>query len=72
MSQPPQDNPGAKYWDDLVKEFDFSSDEKREIRAGADHMIAEVRARRLCQPAAPASRQDSTATEEAATRGGAR
>jgi hypothetical protein len=47
MSQPPLNNPGARYWDDLVEEFDFSPAEKREIREGADHMIAEVRARRL-------------------------
>jgi hypothetical protein len=44
MSQPPLNNPGARYWDDLVEEFDFSPDEKREIRQGAQHMIAEVRA----------------------------
>ena len=49
MSQPPLNNPGARYWDDLVEEFDFSPDEKREIRAGADHMIAEVRAQRLAE-----------------------
>jgi hypothetical protein len=24
MSQPPLNNPGARYWDDLVEEFDFS------------------------------------------------
>ena len=49
MSQPLLNNPGARYWDDLVEEFDFSPDEKREIRQGADHMIAEVRARRLAE-----------------------
>ena len=49
MSQPPLNNSGARYWNDLVEEFDFSPDEKREIREGADHMIAEVRARRLAE-----------------------
>ena len=49
MSQPPLNNPGARYWEDLVEEFGFSPDEKREIRAGADHMVAEVRARRLAE-----------------------
>jgi predicted XRE-type DNA-binding protein len=47
--QPPLNNPGARYWNDLVEEFDFTPDEKREIREGADHMIAEVRARRLAE-----------------------
>jgi hypothetical protein len=47
MSQPPLNNPGARYWDDLVEEFNFSAEEKQEIRSGADRMIAEVRARRL-------------------------
>jgi hypothetical protein len=46
MNQPPLNNVDARYWDDLVEEFDFSPDEKREIRQGADHMIAEARARR--------------------------
>jgi hypothetical protein len=32
MSQPPLNNPCARDWDDLVEEFDFSPDEKREIR----------------------------------------
>jgi hypothetical protein len=49
MSQPPLNNPGARYWDELVEEFDFSPDEHREIREGANHMIAEVRARRLAE-----------------------
>jgi hypothetical protein len=35
MSQPPLNNSGARYWNDLVEEFDFSPDEKREIREGA-------------------------------------
>jgi hypothetical protein len=38
MSQPPLNNPGARHWDDLMDEFDFSPDEKREIGEGADHI----------------------------------
>ena len=63
MSQPPLNNPGARYWDDLVEEFDFSPDEKREMRAGADGMIAEVRARRL---AGVRDHQNATQVEVAA------
>jgi transcriptional regulator with XRE-family HTH domain len=66
MSQPPLNNPGARYWDDLVEEFDFSPDEKREIREGADHMIAEVRARRLAEVR---KRQNATQVEVAAAMG---
>lgn len=47
MSQPPLRNPDARYWDDLVEEFDFSPEEKRQIREGADRMIVEVQASRL-------------------------
>ena len=63
MSQPPLNNPGARYWEDLVEEFGFSPDEKREIRAGADHMVAEVRARRLAEVR---KRQNATQVEVAA------
>jgi DNA-directed RNA polymerase specialized sigma subunit len=66
MSQPPLNNPGARYWDDLVEEFGFSPDEKREIRVGADHMIAEVRARRLAEVR---KRQNATQVEVAAAMG---
>ena len=66
MSQPPLNNPGSRSWDDLVDEFDFSPEEKRQIRAGADHMIAEVRARRL---AGVRKRQNATQVEVAAAMG---
>lgn len=49
MSNSPISNPNARYWDDLVEEFEFSPEEKRDIREGADRMIAEVRARRLAE-----------------------
>ena len=51
MSQPPLNNPGARYWEDLVEELDFSPDEKRAIREGASQMIVEVRTRRLAEAA---------------------
>jgi len=63
MSQPPLNNPGARYWEDLVEEFGFSPDERREIRVGVDHMIAEVRARRLAEVR---KRQNATQVEVAA------
>ena len=66
MSQPPLNNPGARYWDDLVEEFGFSPDEEREVRAGADHMVAEVRARRLAEVR---KRQYATQVEVAAAMG---
>jgi hypothetical protein len=47
MSNPPLNNPNARYRDDLIEEFDFTPQETQEIREGADRMIAEVRARRL-------------------------
>jgi hypothetical protein len=49
MSQPPLNNPNARYWDDLVQEFDFSPEEQDVIRSGAGQMIAEVRAQRLAE-----------------------
>lgn len=58
--------PGARYWDDVVEEFDFSPAEKREIREGADHMIAKVRARRLAEFR---KRQSATQVEVAAAMG---
>ena len=66
MSQPPLNNPGARYWDDLVEEFDFSPAENHEIREGANHMIAEVRARRLAEVR---KRQNATQVEVAAAMG---
>src|ERR1700689_3168917 len=66
MSEPPLNNSGARYWNDLVEEFDFSPDEKREIREGADHMIAEVRARRLAEVR---KRHKATQVEVAAAMG---
>jgi len=47
VKQPPLNNPNARYWDDLIQEFDFSLEEQEAVRSGADHMIAEVRAQRL-------------------------
>jgi predicted XRE-type DNA-binding protein len=46
-SQPPLSSPRSRSWDDLAQDFDFSPAERRQIREGADRMIAEVRARRL-------------------------
>jgi predicted XRE-type DNA-binding protein len=66
MSQPSLNNPGSRSWDDLVEEFDFSPQEKRQIREGADHLIAEVRARRLADVR---KRQNATQVEVAAAMG---
>jgi predicted XRE-type DNA-binding protein len=66
MKQPPQNKPGARTWDDLVEEFAFSPEEKREVRAGADRMIAEVRAERLAEVR---RRQNATQVEVAAAMG---
>lgn len=66
MNQPPQNNPGARTWDHLVEEFAFSPEEKQAIRAGADRMIAEVRARRLADVR---RRQNATQVEVAAAMG---
>lgn len=49
MAQPLLKDPNARYWDDLVEDFDFTAKEKKEIRDGADQMIAEARARRLAE-----------------------
>ena len=49
MSTPPLNNPNARYWDDLVEDFDFTPEEKEAVRSGADRMIAEVRAQRLAE-----------------------
>jgi DNA-binding XRE family transcriptional regulator len=66
MNNPPQNSRGARPWDDLVEEFSFSPEEKREIREGADRMIAEVRARRLAEVR---KRQNATQVEVAAAMG---
>lgn len=66
MSNPPLNNPNARYWDDLVEEFDFTPRETQEIRDGADRMIAEVRARRLAEVR---KRQNATQVEVAAAMG---
>src|SRR5215472_3795867 len=63
MSQPPLNNPDARYWDDLVQDFDFSPEEKEAIRVGADRMITEVRAQRLADVR---KRQNATQVEVAA------
>ena len=49
MSQPSLNSPDTRYWDDLVDDFDFTTEENLEIREGDDRMIAEVRARRLAE-----------------------
>lgn len=66
MSQPPRSSPASRSWDDLVQDFDFSPEEKRQIREGADHMIAEVRAHRLVEVR---KRQNVTQVEVAAVLG---
>lgn len=66
MSNPPLNNPNARYWDDLVEEFDFTPQETQEIRDGADRMIAEVRAQRLAEVR---KRQNATPVEVAAAMG---
>lgn len=66
MSNRPPNNPDARYWDDLVEEFNFTVEEKREIRDGADRMIAEVRAQRLAEIR---KRQHATQVEVAAAMG---
>jgi hypothetical protein len=35
MSNPPLNNPNARYWDDLVEEFDFTPQETQEITLAA-------------------------------------
>jgi hypothetical protein len=49
VNKPPLNNLNARYWDDLVADFDFSPEEQEAVRTGADRMIAEVRARRLAE-----------------------
>lgn len=66
MNQPPLNNPNARYWDDLVQDFDFSPDEKEAIQSGADRMITEVRAQRLADVR---KRQNATQVEVAAAMG---
>lgn len=66
MSRDPLNNPNAVYWDDLVEDFAFTSDEQEQIRAGADQMIAQVRAHRLAEVR---KRQHATQVEVAAAMG---
>ena len=66
MSRYPLNNPNAVYWDDLVEDFAFTSDEQEQIRAGADQMIAQVRAHRLAEVR---KRQHATQVEVAAAMG---
>ena len=66
MSNPPQNSRNVWSWDDLVEEFSFSPEEIREIREGADRMIAEVRARRLAEVR---KRQNAMQVEAAAAMG---
>jgi DNA-binding XRE family transcriptional regulator len=66
MNQPPLNNPNARYWDDLVQEFDFTPEEQEAIRSGAERMIAEVRAQRLAEVR---KRQNATQVEVAAAMG---
>ncbi|HET7017707.1 MAG TPA: helix-turn-helix transcriptional regulator [Streptosporangiaceae bacterium] len=66
MSQPPLNNPNARYWDDLVQDFDFSADEQQAIRSGADRMVTEIRAQRLAEVR---KRQNATQVEVAAAMG---
>ena len=66
MSQLPLNNPNARYWDDLVREFGFSAEEQEAVRSGADRMIAGVRAQRLAEVR---KRQNATQVEVAAAMG---
>jgi DNA-binding XRE family transcriptional regulator len=66
LSHPPLNGPDSRSWDDLVEEFDFSPAERRQIRDGADQMIAEVRARRLAEIR---KRQNATQVEVAGAMG---
>lgn len=66
LSPPRLNSPGSRSWDDLIEEFGFSPEEKRQVRPGADRMIAEVRARRLVEVR---NRQNTTQAEVAAAMG---
>jgi predicted XRE-type DNA-binding protein len=66
VSRDPLNNPNAAYWEDLVEDFAFTSDEQEQIRAGADQMIAQVRAHRLAEVR---KRQHATQVEVAAAMG---
>jgi DNA-binding transcriptional regulator YiaG len=48
LSHSPRSSP-ARPWEDLAGDFGFSAEETRQIRTGADHLIAEVRARRVAE-----------------------
>lgn len=66
MSNPPLNNPNARYRDDLVEDFGFTPEEQQAVRSGADRMIAEVRAQRLAEVR---KRQNATQVEAAAALG---
>jgi predicted XRE-type DNA-binding protein len=42
-------DPDARSWDDLKRDLEFSEDERKEIAAGAQRLIAEARALRLSE-----------------------
>jgi DNA-binding XRE family transcriptional regulator len=66
MSQPPRSSPAARSWGDLAGNFAFSPEEERQIRDGADQMVAEVRILRLV---GVRNRQNVTRAEVAAAMG---
>lgn len=66
MSNPPLNNPNARYWDDLVQDFGFTPEEQEAVRSGADRMIAGARAQRLAEVR---KRQNATQVEVAAAMG---
>jgi DNA-binding XRE family transcriptional regulator len=45
----PRGGPAARSWDDLAVDFGFTAAERRQIRTGADQLIAEVRVRRVVE-----------------------
>jgi DNA-binding XRE family transcriptional regulator len=45
----PPGGPAARSWDDLAVDFGFTAAERRQIRTGADQLIAEVRVRRVVE-----------------------
>ena len=65
LSQSPRSS-AARSWGDLAGDFGFSAEERRQIRTGADHLIAEVRA---CRVAEIRKRQHVSQAEVAAVLG---
>ncbi|HEV2372909.1 MAG TPA: helix-turn-helix transcriptional regulator [Streptosporangiaceae bacterium] len=66
MNKPPLNNPNARYWDDLVEDFGFTTEEQQAVQTGAGRMIAEMRAQRLAEVR---KRQNATQVEVAAAMG---